>query len=110
MLAIAVFFYGLFGECYNPVTQIVTTELPGATPEAASAAFSIVFAAGYLGTIFAPLIMTAATEFISMHAAMYLYVVVYVLVCITTLLIRETGTRWTPSAPNAKQRCHAGVR
>ncbi len=92
-LVAVVLLYGFFGSIYGPITQIITTEMRNTTPELASTAYSIVFAAGYLGTLFTSFIMTAVMKVTTMQVAMYVFVAVYLLACLSVLLVNETGAK-----------------
>lgn len=93
VLAVVVLIYGFFGIAYQPITQIITTELRDITPELASMAYSISFSTAYLSTLFTPLIMTTALKFMSMQAAMYVFIGIYFLTCVSALFIEETGIK-----------------
>ena len=47
----------------------------------------------YLATLFTPLIMTTALKFMSMQAAMYLFIGIYFLTCVSALFMKETGPK-----------------
>ena len=92
-LTIVVLLYGFFGIAYQPITQIITTELWDNAPDLASLAYSISFSIAYLETLFTPLIMTTALKFMSMQAAMYLFIGIYFLTCVSALFMKETGPK-----------------
>lgn len=53
----------------------------------------VFFGIAYLATLFTPLIMTTALKFMSMQAAMYLFIGIYFLTCVSALFMKETGPK-----------------
>lgn len=93
LLVAGVLLYGFFSAIYNPITKIIATEMPDTTPEMASTAFSVIYASGYLATIFTPTIMTAVMHTLTMQAAMYVFVGIYFAAFLVSLLVQETGSK-----------------
>jgi len=93
ILPLVLLCYGFFGAFYGPVTQTITTELPDTTAQMASTAHSIITSSGCLASIFAPLIMSAVVRVSSMQAAMYTFVLGFVIAAVFAVISKETGNK-----------------
>lgn len=89
----AVMLYSVCSGVFSPITQTMTTEMKGATPAVATAAYSFVLGMAALFAFLPPFILSLLTETFGMSlvGSFYVFAGFFVLALAVGLLVRETG-------------------
>lgn len=90
----------LYTVCYNlraPASQTISTELRDVTPTLTSSAAAISFGIGFVGTFFTSPLLKFSTMLFGEEYSMLIYVPLFVIALIFSMLLPETGPGRKPT-------------
>lgn len=90
-IALFLFLYAFANNFRTPASQVITTELRGATPTFVSSASALTYGVGFMGTFIASPLLQMATKLVGETRAMLVFVPLFVLAIVFACLMPETG-------------------